>query len=110
MNLLWPAIMIGISGLIVLIGILFILIRLRDKKLGFPAQDGRSQKINGMAAIYAMYIGQYFLVTIMLVLIIDQEFFNMPDLSAGPVIIASIFVFGLTYLGLHWYFNRKVDI
>jgi hypothetical protein len=102
--------MIGISGLIVLIGILFILIRLRDKKLGFPAKDERTQRINGMAATYALYIGQYFLVAMMLVLIIGQEFFNMPDLSAGPVIIASIFVFGLTYLGLHWHFNRKGDI
>jgi len=108
-DILWPAVMIGISGLIVLIGILYTLIRLRDKKSGFPAQDERTQKINGMAATYTLYIGQYFLITIMFVLIIGQEFFSMPDLGAGPVIIASILVFSLTYLGLRLYFDRKGD-
>jgi len=108
-DLLWPVVSIGIGGVIVLIGIFYTLMRLRDKKSGFPAQDERTKKINGVAATYALHIGLYFLIAVMLVLIVGQEFFGMPDLSAGPVIIASMLVFSLTYLGLRWHFNRKGD-
>jgi hypothetical protein len=106
-DLVWPIISIGIGGIIVLIGILYTLMRFRDKKSGIPAQDERTRKINGIAATYALNIGLYFMIAVMLALIIGQEFFSMPDLSAGPVIIASVLVFSLTYLGLRWHFNRK---
>ena len=108
-DLIWPLVSIGIGAIIVFLGILFILLRLRDKRSGFPDQDERTLKINGMAARYALHIGLYFMVGVMFVLIIGQEFFGMPDLSAGPVIIAAILVFGLTYLGLQFYFDKKRD-
>ncbi|MDD1677056.1 MAG: DUF2178 domain-containing protein [Methanomicrobiales archaeon] len=105
----WPLISFGIGFAIVLIGILYILLRIRDKKAGFALQDERSQKINGMAANYALHIGLYFMTGILFVLIIGREFFSMPDQGAGPVLIASMLVFSLTYLGLHLYFERQRD-
>ncbi|MDD1674536.1 MAG: DUF2178 domain-containing protein [Methanomicrobiales archaeon] len=105
----WPLISIGIGGAIVLIGIVFLLVRIRDTREGYALQDERTQKINGIAANYALHIGLYFMVGVMFVLIIGREFFNMPEQSAGPVLIASILVFSLTYLGLHAYFDRRWD-
>jgi len=108
-DLVWPVGSIGISGLIVLLGVIILVIRLKEKRAGTPSQDERTQKINGKAAFYALHIGLYFMVAILAVLIIGREFFNMPDLSAGPVVVASMIVFGLSDIGLHWYFSKKDD-
>lgn len=108
-DLVWPLANIGIGIIIVLIGIVFIVVRLRDKRSGVPAQDERTLKINGMAARYALYIGLYFMLGIMFVDIIGREFFSIPELDAGPVIIASILVFSITNLVFQLYFDKKRD-
>jgi len=109
-DILWPAVTIGISGLIVLIGILFILKRLRDKKSGFPAQDEKTQKINGMAATYTLYIGQYFMIAYLLIAIIGREFFGMVEIEAGYPMVASLLVFSLSFLVLRWYLGRRGEV
>lgn len=108
-ELIWLFVSIGIGVVIVLLGIVYVILRLRDKTSGFPAQDERTQRISGMAARYALHIGLYFMIGVMFVLIIGQEFLDLPDVSAGPVLIASMLVFSLTYLGLQFYFDRKRD-
>ena len=108
-DFMWALVSIGIGVVIVLVGLIFIMLRLRDKRSGFPTQDERTLKINGMAARYALYIGLYFMLGIMFVDIIGREFFSMPELDAGPVIIASILVFSITNLVFQWYFDKKRD-
>jgi len=105
-DFVWPLVSIGIGGLIVLIGIVYVLIRIREKKSGFPARDERTQQIQGRAAQYALYIGLYFMVAVMFVLIIGREFFDMPDPGASPVVVASILVFSITDLVFSWYLQR----
>jgi hypothetical protein len=109
-DILWPAVTIGISGLIVVIGILFTLKRLRDKKSGFPAQDERTQKINGIAATYALYIGQFFIAAYLLIDIIGREFFGMLEIGAGYPMIVSLLVFSMSFLVLRWYASKKGEL
>lgn len=109
-DILWSAVAIGISGLVVVIGILLTLKRLRDKKSGFPAQDERTQKINGMAATYALYIGQYFMIAYLLIDIIGRELFGTLEIGAGYPMIASLLVFSLSFLVLRWYVSRKGEL
>ena len=108
-DFLWPLASIGILATIVLIGVLAIWKILRDRRLGFPAKDERTQKITGIAATYAFYIGSYFMVALMLTNILNYEFLGVPLLDAGYALIASILVNSLTFLIVHWYFNRKGD-
>ena len=108
-NFLWSLVSIGILATIVLIGVLAIWKILRDRRLGFPAKDERTQKITGIAATYAFYIGSYFMVALMLTNILNYEFLGVPLLDAGYALIASILVNSLTFLIVHWYFNRKGD-
>ena len=108
-DLAWPLISVGIMTTIVLVGILVIWKKFKDRKSGFPVADERTQKINGKAAYYALLMGQYFIIAYLLVNIVGREFFGMPEMEAGYPLIASLLVFNLTFLGLRWYLNRKGD-
>jgi hypothetical protein len=102
--------MIGIWGLTVLIAIVAMLKRRRDKKSGFPLQDERTQKINGIAATYALYIGQYFIIAYVLITLIGEEFFGLLEIEAGYPMLAALLVFSVSYLVLRWYLGRKGEL
>ena len=103
----WPIVTMGILALIVLIGALALWKRLKDKKSGFPLADERTQKLNGKAAYYAMFMCQYFIIAYLLVNIVGREFFGMPEIEAGYPMIAALLVSALSFLVLRWYLGRK---
>ena len=106
---MWPVVSLGIAAIIVLLGILLVWKMHKDRKSGFPVRDERTTKITGRAATYALYIGSYFIIAFLFILIIGKEFYGLPEIDAGYPLIASLLVFNLTFLGLRWYFNRKSD-
>ena len=107
-NFLWLVISIVVMPLIMLlVGAWAIWRRFQDKKSGFPAQDERTLKISGKAAIYALYLGSYFMIVLLLTLIIGREFFGLAEFSAGYALIASLLVFNVTFLVLRWYLDKK---
>ena len=106
---MWPVVSLGIAAIIVLLGILLVWKIHKDRKSGFPMRDERTSKITGRAATYALYIGSYFILALLFILIIGKEFYGLPEIDAGYPLIASLLVFNLTFLGLRWYFNRKSD-
>ena len=110
MDLLWPIVSIGILALTVLVGILVLWKVLKEKKSGFPMADERTQKINGKAAYYALFIGQYFIIAYLLITLIGREFFAIPEIEAGYPMIASLLVFSVSYLVLRWYLSRKGEL
>ena len=103
----WAITSMGILALIVLIGVLALWKRLKDKKSGFPLADERTQKLNGKAAYYAMFMCQYFILAYLLVNIVGREFFGMPEIEAGYPMIAALLVSALSFLVLRWYLGRK---
>ena len=106
-DLIWPITSMAILALIVLIGALALWYRLKEKKSGFPLADERTQKLNGKAAYYAMFMGQYFIIAYLLVNIVGREFFGMPEIEAGYPMIAALLVSSLSFLVLRWIFGRK---
>jgi hypothetical protein len=100
----------GILALIILIGIAVLWKTLKEKKSGFPMADERTQKINGKAAYYAMFMGQYFIIAILIVMLVGREFLGMPEIEAGYPLIASLLVSSLSYLALRWHFGRKGEL
>ena len=106
---LWLVGTLGIGACIILAGIWRTWKDFQDAKLGYPTQDERTLKIDGLAAKYTLNIGSYFMIALLLVLIISTEFLGSPAFNAGFALISSILVFSLTFLGLRWYFNRKGD-
>jgi uncharacterized Tic20 family protein len=109
-DIAWPIVSVGIATIIVLIGILVVWKVLKDRKSGYPFADERTQKINGKAAYYALLIGEYFIIALLLMLILGREFFAMPELEAGYPLIAASLVFSLTFLALRWYFDKKGEL
>jgi dolichol kinase len=108
-DFLWSLVSIGIFATIFLIGVLTIWKILKEKRLGFPTKDERTQKITGIVSTYTFYIGLYFTAALLLTNILNIELLGVPLLDAGDALIASILVNGLTFLIAHWYFNRKGD-
>ena len=106
-GLTWPIASMGILALIVLIGILALWRVIKEKKSGFPAADERTQKINGKAAYYAMFMCQYFIIAYLLVNIVGTEFFSIPEIEAGYPMIAALLVSSVSFLVLRWHFGRK---
>jgi hypothetical protein len=106
----WLIESIGILALIILIGIAVLWKTLKEKKSGFPIADERTQKINGKAAYYALFMGQYFIISILLLMLVGREFLGMPEIEAGYPLIASLLVSSLSYLALRWHFGRKGEL
>jgi len=107
---IWPIVSIGNIALIILIGVLVLWKMkryLEEKKSGFPLADERTQKLNGKAAYYAMFICQYFILAYVWVTFIGREFFGMPEIEAGYPMIATLLVSALSFLVLRWYLGRK---
>ena len=106
-DLTWPITSVGIVAIIVLLGILLVWKIYKDRKSGFPMQDERTSKITGRAATYALYIGSYFILAFLFILIIGKEFYGWPEVEAGYPLIAALFAYNLSFLVLRWYFGRK---
>ena len=106
-DLTWLITSAGILALIILIGVLAIWIKLKDKESGFPSTDERTQKINWKAGYYAMFMLQYFILAYLFTNIIGREFFGMPELEAGYPMIAALLVSSVSFLVLRWHFGRK---
>ena len=106
-DFIWSIASIGILAVIVLIGVLVLWKRLNDKASGFPSTDERTQKLNGKAAYYAMFICQYFIIAYLLFSIVGGEFFGIPESEAGYPMIAVVLVSALSFLVLRWHFGRK---
>ncbi len=109
-DLAWPIASVGILALLILIGVLVIWKRLKDRKSGFPLTDERTQKLNWKAAYYAMFLGQYFIVAYLLVNIVGREFFGIPELEAGYPMITALLVSSVSFLVLRLLFSRKGDL
>lgn len=100
----------GILVLMILIGIAVLWKTLKEKKSGYPMADERTQKINGKAAYYAMFMGQYFIIAILLVMLVGREFLGMPEIEASYPLIASLLISSLSYLTLRWHFGKKGEL
>ena len=103
----WSIASTGILALMILIAVLVLWRRLKDKKSGFPLADERTRKLNWKAAYYAMFMGQYFIIAYLLVNIVGTEFFGMPEIEAGYPMIATLLVSSVSFLVLRWHFGRK---
>ncbi len=97
----------GILALIILIGVLVLWKRLKDKKSGEPLADERTRKLNWKAGYYAMFMGQYFILAYIWVTFVGREFFGMPEIEAGYPMIAALLVSSVSFLVLRWYVGRK---
>jgi hypothetical protein len=104
---IWPIVSIANIALIILIGVLVIWKMLKEKKSGLPLKDERTQKLNGKAAYYAMFVCQYFMLAYVWVILVGSEFFGMPEIEAGYPLIAALLVSTLSFIVLRSYFGRK---
>ena len=109
-NIAWPVVSGGILVTIVLIGIFAVWRLLKEKRSGFPLKDERTQKITGTAATYVFYIGSYFMLALMGVNLLNQEFTGAPLLETGYALLISVLVQSLAFLGIQTYLSRKGDL
>jgi hypothetical protein len=103
----WSIVSIAIPVLIVLIGILMVWQIFKDRKSGFPRADERTQKITGKAAIAALFIGSYFILALMFMLLFGRELYNLQNVDAGYLLIATLLVSNVSFIILRWIFGRK---
>ena len=109
MALPWSIVGIIIPVLIALIGILMVWRILKDRRSGFPSGDERTQKITGKAAIAALLIGSYFTLALMFMLIFGRELYNLQNVDAGYLLIATLLVSNVSFIIMRWIFGRKGD-
>ena len=73
------------------------------------AADERTQRITGKAATAALLIGNYFTLALMFMLIFGRELYNLQNVDAGYLLMATLFVYSLSFMVLCWVFGRKGD-
>lgn len=96
--------------MIILLGIILIWKTQRDRKAGFPLNDERTSRIKGKAALGTYYISLVFMVSILLSIIIGNEFLNLAEIEAGWAVIAIMLVSGFSYGLLSWYYAKKGEL
>jgi hypothetical protein len=106
-DLTWPIVSTSILAVTILIGVLILWKRIKDKKSGFPLIDERTQKLNWKAAYYSMFLVQYFIVAYVMMKIIGGEFFGMTEFESGYPMLEALFVSGLSFIVLRWLLSRK---
>ena len=109
-NIPWSGVSGGILVTIVVIGIFAVWRLLKERRSGFPLKDERTQKITGTAAYYAFYIGTYFMLALMGVNLLNQEFAGTPLLETGYALVISVLVQSLAFIGIQAYLSRKGDL
>ena len=108
----WMATSGLIAATIVLIGILLVWRMLKDRKAGFPATDERTQRITGRAAMTALNLGWYFVLTILFGAIVAREFLGTPSFGEdfySYSLIAVLLIQSISLGFLRWYFGRTGD-
>jgi uncharacterized membrane protein len=108
----WTASSGLIAAAIVLIAILLVWKRLKDRRAGFPTADERTQRIAGRAARVALNAGSYFIIAILIGTIIAREFLGVPGFSEGFYsysLIAVLLVQSLSWGIVSWYLGRRGD-
>lgn len=108
-DIIWPLTSIGIVVVIVLVGIIMVWRIHKDRKSGFPPGDERTRRIMGKAATFALYIGWYFTLALMFMLIFGRELYNLQNVDAGYLLLATLLVSTISFLILCWVFGRKGD-
>jgi len=94
---------------IVIIAILMLRQRIRDKKLGIPPQDERTRLIMGRASTYALIFSIYFMLGIFWIIFIGVQTSVIEDPGSIPVLILSTVVMLASYFVFYVYFNKKGD-
>jgi uncharacterized membrane protein len=106
----WPIILILNAVIIILLAIFVIWKMQKDKKAGYPMNDERTSKIQGKAALATYYISLSFMISLLLLNIIGNEFLSLPELEMGWTVIAIISVNGISFALLSWYYAKKGEL
>ena len=103
----WPIILILNAALIFLVAIFTIWVVQKNKKEGYPMQDERTSKIQGKAALGTYYINLVFMVSLLILNIVGNEFLSLPELETGWTVISLMLVSGFSFALLSWYYAKK---
>ena len=83
----------------------------QEKKAGFAVVDERTARNDGKAArITVMSTGYFMLGLLYYVFISENLDLGLPILEAAWALIIAVLFNSVMYLGLRWYFERKVDL
>jgi uncharacterized membrane protein len=103
----WPTILILNAAVIILLAIFVIWKMQKDRKAGYPIQDERTSKIQGKAALGTYYISLSFMISLLMLNIVGNEFLSLPELEMGWTVIAILLVNGISFALLSWYYAKK---
>jgi dolichyl-phosphate-mannose--protein O-mannosyl transferase len=106
----WPIILILNAVVIILLGIFVIWKTQRDRRAGYPLKDERTSKIQGKAALGTYYISLAFMISILILIIVGNEFLNLPEIETGWTVITIMLVSGISYGLLSWYYAKKGEL
>ena len=104
---IWPTILILNAVIIILLAIFVIWKVQKDKKSGYPMKDERTSKIQGKAALGTYWINFTFMVSLLILNIVGNEFLGLPELEMGWTVIAIMLVSGISFALLSWYYAKK---
>ncbi len=103
---IWLIAIVGTAAFIILIALFWFRTTIKELRSGTPTKDERTRYVEGRAALFAVYTNIAFLVALMSYEIVATELGNLPMLSAGYVVPASVIFLGGTYFGMRLYLDR----
>jgi uncharacterized membrane protein len=106
-NLSWSSGSMLILATIIILAV-FVFWRMRKElRSGFPLKDERTRMVTGRAATYALNMGNYFMIALMLMNILSREFRGIYLLDGWYALIISIMVQSIAFIVFRLYFERE---
>jgi len=98
-----------ILAAVIIIGVVVIWRIAKELRSGFPLKDERTQRVTGRAAVYAFYLGTYFMLAMMFGNILSRELRGVYLLDGWYALNFAVIVQALLFEGFRLYFGRKED-
>ena len=108
-DLPWFGVSTGILATVIIIGVIVTWKIAKEMRSGFPLKDERTQRVTGKAAVYAFYIGTYFMLAMMFGNIISRELRGEYLLDGWYALNFAVIVQALLFEGFRFYLGRKED-
>jgi hypothetical protein len=77
---------------------------------GYPAKDERTDQVQGKAALYTLFVSIGIIIGLLVYDVTIAGPISLPELSGSAVLILLLIAIVLSYVVLHWYFNRGGEV
>ncbi len=77
---------------------------------GYPGKDERTDRVQGKAAFYTLFVSIGVIIELLVYEVVFVGSLSFPELSGSATLILLLVAIVVSYVALHWHFNRRGEV